>query len=251
VADDSTGNIVAERYGPVLVVSFDRPQKKNALSGAMYAAATAALLEADRDERIGAIVFRGEAGTFTTGNDLADFLAAKSAGAGLPAFAFVETLARCETPMVAAVDGVAIGIGATLLLHCDLVYMSPGAMLRMPFVDLGLVPEAASSLLLPRRIGLTAASRLLLLGDWISSDEALRLGLVNGIIAAGELHAEAIARARELAGKPRAALAATRLLIRGDRAEVLARIEEEARCFAEALESDEAQAAIRSFLGKG
>ncbi len=245
---DHPDNVVIERDGRALVITFDRPEKKNALTGAMYGAATRAIHEADRDETVGAIVFRGAGGAFSAGNDLTDFLEASGSGLELPAFGFVEALAACETPMIAAVDGVAVGIGATLILHCDLVYVSPGATLRMPFVDLGLVPEAASSLLLPRRIGLAKASELLLLGDWISADEALRLGLANEIVAAGKLRAHAVAKAERLAAKPRAALAATRRLIRGDRAEVLARIEVEGRCFAEALGSDEAKAALRSFL---
>lgn len=247
---DHAENVVIERDGHVLVMTFDRPDKKNALTGAMYAAVTRALHEADRDESIGAVVFRGAGGSFTAGNDLADFLAAGDTGMELPAFGFIKALATCDTPMVAAVEGVAIGIGATLVLHCDLVYVSPGTVFRMPFVDLGLVPEAASSLLLPRRIGLAKASQFLLLGESFGADEALRLGLANDIIAAGKLRAYAVAQAERLAAKPRAALAATRRLIRGDREEILARIEKEGRCFAEALASDEARAAFESFLQK-
>jgi enoyl-CoA hydratase/carnithine racemase len=247
---DHPEHVVIERDGRVLVITFDRPNKKNALTGAMYAAATEALHDAVRDETVGAIVFRGSGGAFTAGNDLAEFLAAREAGSEPPAFTFIEALALCETPMVAAVEGVAVGIGATLILHCDLVYVSPGARLRMPFVDLGLVPEAASSLLLPRRIGLAKASELLLLGEWCEADEALRLGLANDIIAAGKLRSHAVLQAEKLAAKPRAALAATRRLIRGDREEVLAQIEDEARCFAEALGSDEARAALRAFLDR-
>ncbi len=247
--DDPTENVALERDGNVLVITFDRPENKNALTGAMYQAATAALLDADRDDKVGAVVFRGAGGSFTAGNDLADFLAAGGTPAELPAFAFIKALAACETPLVAAVEGVAIGIGATLILHCDLVYVTAGTTLRMPFVDLGLVPEAASSLLLPRRIGLAKASQLLLLGESLSADEALRLGLANEIIAAGKLRAYSVAQAERLASKPHAALAATRRLIRGDRAEILARIEEEGRCFATALGSDEAKAAFLAFLG--
>jgi len=247
---DPRGHVVIERDGRVLVITFDRPEKKNALTGAMYEAATQALLDADRDERVGAVVFRGAGGSFTAGNDLADFLAASNACETLPAFDFIKALAACETPLVAAVEGVAVGIGATLILHCDLVYVTFGTVLRLPFVDLGLVPEAASSMLLPRRIGLAKASELLLLGEALGAEEALRLGLANDIVAAGKLRAFAVAKAERLAAKPRAALAATRRLIRGDRPEVLARIEEEGRCFAEALGSNEAKAAFRAFLGK-
>jgi enoyl-CoA hydratase/carnithine racemase len=250
MSGDHAENVVIERDGNVLVITFARPQKKNALTGAMYEAAASALLEVGGDRSIGAVLFRGAGGDFTAGNDLADFLDAAETTAELPAFAFIKTLAACETPLVAAVEGVAIGIGATLTLHCDLVYASPGALFRMPFVDLGLVPEAASSLLLPRRIGLAKASQFLLLGDAFGADEALRLGLVNEIIAAGKLRAYALAQAERLAAKPREALMATRRLIRGDRDAVSARIEAEGRDFSAALASGEARAAFSSFLRK-
>lgn len=245
-------HLVVEREGPVLALAFNRPEKKNALTGAMYLAAAEALAEAGRDPSIGAVVFSGAGGAFSAGNDLADFLAASEGeGTGeMPAFTFIKALASCATPLVAAVEGAAIGIGATLILHCDLVYAAPGALFRMPFVDLGLVPEAASSLLLPRRIGLAKASEFLLLGESFDADEALRLGLVNKIVAVPGLHSHALEEARRLAAKPRAALAATRRLLRGDRDAVLARIEEEARFFSDALRSEEAQAAFRAFLGK-
>jgi enoyl-CoA hydratase/carnithine racemase len=243
-------NVKIEREGRVLVVTFDRRDKRNALTGAMYQAATQALGDADRDGSIGAVVFRGAGGTFTAGNDIADFLAASRNPEEVPAFAFIKALAACETPLVAAVEGMAIGVGATMILHCDLVYVSPGVMFRLPFVDLGLVPEAASSLLLPRRVGLAKASELLLLGEPFGADEALRLGLANGVVAAGKLKAYAVEQAARLAAKPRAAVAATRRLIRGDREAILARIDEEARLFALALRSDEARAAFAVFLAK-
>jgi len=160
-----TPNVRIEREGAVLCVTFDRPEKKNALTGAMYLAATQALHDADRDPSIGAIVFAGSGGMFTAGNDIADFLEAREEAEEFPAFTFIKTLAACETPLVAAIGGIAIGIGATLMLHSDLVYVAPGTVFRLPFVDLGLVPEAASSLLLPRRIGSVKAAEFLLLGD--------------------------------------------------------------------------------------
>ncbi len=243
-------NLKIERHGGVLVVSFDRPDKQNALTGSMYLAATQALDDADRDDSIGAVVLRGEGGTFCAGNDIGEFLDASGRPEEFPAFAFIKALAACETPLVAAVEGMAIGVGATMLLHCDLVYVSPGAIFRLPFVDLGLVPEAAASLLLPRRVGLAKASELLLLGAQMGADEAVRLGLANDIIAAGKLRSFATEQAARLAAKPRAALAATRRLIRGDRDAILARIDEEARLFALALRSDEARAAFAAFLAK-
>jgi enoyl-CoA hydratase/carnithine racemase len=245
-----TANVRIEREGAVLCVTFDRPEKKNALTGAMYLAATGALRQADRDPSIGAIVFAGSGGMFTAGNDIADFLEASGEPGEFPAFTFIKTLAACETPLVAAIEGVAIGIGATLMLHCDLVYVAPGTLFRLPFVDLGLVPEAASSLLLPRRIGMAKAAEFLLLGDSFGAEDAVRLGLANAIVPASELWGVAIEKAGRLAAKPRAALAATRRLMRGEGQDIQARIAEEARLFAIAMRSDEARAAFETFLGK-
>jgi enoyl-CoA hydratase/carnithine racemase len=245
-----TPDIRIEREGAVLCVIFDRPEKKNALTGAMYSAATEALRQSVRDPAIGAVLFAGSGGTFTAGNDIGDFLEASGEPGEFPAFTFIKALAACETPLVAAIEGIAIGIGATIMLHCDLVYVAPGTVFRMPFVDLGLVPEAASSLLLPRRIGMARASEYLLLGETFAAEEAMRLGLVNAIVAAGELRSFAIERAGRLAAKPRAAFAATRRLMRGEANEIHARIEEEARLFSAALHSDEARCAFAAFLGK-
>jgi enoyl-CoA hydratase/carnithine racemase len=187
---------------------------------------------------------------FTAGNDIGDFLEASGEPGEFPAFTFIKTLAACETPLVAAIDGLAIGIGATMMLHCDLVYAAPGTIFRLPFIDLGLVPEAASSLLLPRRIGMAKAAEYLLLGEAFDADEALRLGLVNAIVTAHELRRFAIERAGRLAAKPRAAIAATRRLMRGDGEDIQSRIEEEARLFAIAMRSDEARAVFAAFMGK-
>ncbi|WP_051335399.1 enoyl-CoA hydratase-related protein [Methylocapsa acidiphila] len=243
-------NIKIEREGRVLHVIFDRPEKKNALTSAMYCAATQALAEAEGDGSIGAVVFSGSGAAFCAGNDIGDFLDAGADLENFPAFVFIKALAGFEKPLVAAVEGIAVGIGATMILHCDLVYVSPGAVFRMPFVDLGLVPEAASSLLLPRRIGLAKASEILLLGAPLGADEAVRLGLANEVVAAGKIKAFATEQAARLAAKPRAALAAARRLIRGNRDEILARIEEEAQLFAIALQSEEARAAFSAFLMK-
>lgn len=243
-------NVKISRDGAVLGVVFDRPEKKNALTGAMYRAATEALRQAISDPAIGAIVFSGSGGVFTAGNDIADFLYASGKPGEFPAFTFIKTLAACETPLIAAIEGVAIGIGATMILHCDLVYAAPETSFRLPFVDLGVVPEAASSLLLPRRIGFAKAAEFLLLGEPFDAEEAVRLGLANAIVPASELHGVAIERARRLAAKPRAALAATRRLMRGDAGEIQARIEEEARLFSIAMRSDEARGAFAAFLGK-
>ncbi|MDQ6701842.1 MAG: enoyl-CoA hydratase-related protein [Pseudomonadota bacterium] len=245
-----TPNVRIERVGAVLCVTFDRPDKKNALNRAMYMAATGALRQASGDRSTGAVVFAGSGGVFTAGNDIADFLEASGEPGEFPAFTFIKTLAVCETPLVAAIEGMAIGIGATMILHCDLVYAAPDATFRLPFVDLGLVPEAASSLLLPRRAGMAKAAEFLLLGEAFGAEEAVRLGLANAIVPACELRGFAIERAGRLATKPRAAIAATRRLMRGDGEEILARIEDEARLFSAAMRSDEARAAFAAFLGK-
>ncbi len=142
------------RDGALLRLALDRPDKKNALTGAMYDALTAGLAEAAADVSVGAVVIEGTPGAFTAGNDIGDFLAHAAAGFHeSPALRFIRALAANEVPLVAAVDGVAVGVGTTMLFHCDLVYATPRALFRMPFVDLGLVPEAASSLLVPRRVG--------------------------------------------------------------------------------------------------
>lgn len=245
-----TTHLKIEREGAVLCVIFDRPDKKNALTGAMYKAATEALRQAQSDPSIGAVVFSGAGGMFTAGNDIGDFLEAAGGSEEFPAFTFIKTLAASETPLVAAIDGVAIGIGATMTLHCDLVYVAPGTLFRMPFVDLGVVPEAASSLLLPRRVGMAKAVELLALCEPYGAEDALRLGLANAIVPADELRAFAIKRAGQLAAKPRAALAATRRLLRGDLKDIEERIEEEVRLFYLAVRSEEARAAFTAFLGK-
>jgi enoyl-CoA hydratase/carnithine racemase len=244
-------NVEITRDGAVLCVTFDRPDKKNALNRAMYISAAEALRRAGRDPSIGAVVFAGSGGVFTAGNDIADFLDASAEPAEFPAFTFIKTLAACETPLVAAIEGMAIGIGATMILQCDLVYVAPGTVFRLPFVDLGLVPEGASSLLLPRRVGMAKAAELLLLCEPFGAEEAVRLGLANAIVPARELRGFAIERAGRLATKPRAAIAATRRLMRGDGEEILARIEDEARLFSAALRSNEARAAFAAFLRKG
>jgi enoyl-CoA hydratase/carnithine racemase len=243
-------NVKITRDGAVLCVTFDRPDKKNALNRAMYKATTGALRQAAGDSSIGAVVFAGSGGVFTAGNDIADFLEASAEPGEFPAFTFIKALAACETPLVGAIAGVAIGIGATMMLHCDLVYVAPDAIFRLPFVDLGLVPEAASSLLLPRRVGMAKAAEFMLLGEVFGAEEAVRLGLANAIVPACELCSFAIERAGRLATKPRAAIAATRRLMRGDGEEILARIEEEARLFSAAMRSEEACAAYAAFLGK-
>ena len=244
-------HIETRRDGAVLSVRINRPDKKNALTGAMYEAMIAAFDEADGDATIGAILISGSGGCFTAGNDIGDFLA--SAGASMsdfPALRFIRRLAILDTPIVAAVEGVAVGVGTTMIFHCDLVYAANNAMFCMPFVDLGLVPEAGSSLLVPQSVGLRKASEFLLLGDGFGADEAHRLGIVNAVFPPDELSGVATERAHRLASKPRNAIAATRRLLRGDRDALLTRIDEEALLFGKALRSEEAKAAFMAFMSK-
>ncbi|GJD91832.1 enoyl-CoA hydratase-related protein [Methylobacterium hispanicum] len=242
---------IEDLEGGVRLVTLDRPEKKNALTGAMYDAMRGALEEADASEAVGAVVFAGQPGAFTAGNDIADFVArAQQTSGEAPALRFIRHLARTRTPMVAAVDGVAVGIGTTLTLHCDLVYASPAARFRTPFVELGLVPEAASSYLLPRRVGRLKATEILLLSEMFGADQAEALGLVNAVMPSDMLVEHALAQAARLAALPRGALQAARALIRGDQAEVDAALQAEAEAFGRQLRSEEAQAAFRAFLDR-
>jgi enoyl-CoA hydratase/carnithine racemase len=247
-----TQDIEVAREGAVLSAAFARPQKKNAITGAMYDALIEAFEAAERDPDIGALVLTGKGGVFTAGNDLGDFLAVASRESGdFPASRFVRKLAEFEKPLVAAVDGLAIGVGTTLLLHCDLVYATPAARFQMPFVNLGLVPEAGSSLLAPQRFGRAKAAEFLLLAEPFDGHEALKLGLVNAVLPQGELLAHAMGRAAALAAKPRAALLATRRLMRGDPEALRTRMAEEMHAFSAALKSPEARTAFQGFLSAG
>ncbi|WP_181705803.1 crotonase/enoyl-CoA hydratase family protein [Chthonobacter rhizosphaerae] len=244
-----TDHVRVETREGVRVITIDRPEKKNALTGAMYRALADALGDTADDPAVGAVLIRGAPGAFTAGNDLADFAAAAAGGdvAG-PILTFLRALATVETPLVAAVDGLAIGVGTTLLLHCDLVFASDRSVFRTPFTDLGLTPEAASSLLGPRLMGHQRAFELLVAGLAFDAAKAEAAGLVNRVLPQDRLEGEAFAAAAALAAKPRRAVAIARRLLKGDPMEVLQRIDEEAALFTERLQSAEAQAAFRAFL---
>jgi len=241
-----------ERDGDVLVATLNRPDKKNALTGAMYRALREALVTASADSGIGAVLVTGAGGAFCAGNDIGDFLAenrAQSEGARTgPGGEFIRTLARFDKPLLAAVEGAAVGVGTTFCLHCDLVYAAPSARFAMPFVNLGLVPEAGSSRLVPNRFGRAVASELLLLGEAIDAARAREIGLVNTVIEPIALRDHALSKAKALAAKPRAALLATRKLMRGDAEALYAHMEAELAEFAHALKSPEAKAAFQAFV---
>jgi enoyl-CoA hydratase/carnithine racemase len=242
-------DVEVARNGAVLELTLNRPAKKNAMTNAMYRALIVALHEAERDQGIGAVLVTGAGGVFSAGNDIGDFVAAASGG-DMAGADFVRKIAAFSKPLVAAVDGLAVGVGTTLLLHCDLIYASPAARFSLPFVDLGLLPEAASSLLLPRRVGMARASAWLLAGESFSAEEAREAGLINGIVAPDALLATAREKAAKLAAKPRTALLAARKFLRGDKEEILTRIDAELEAFRAALGSPQAQAALAAFVNK-
>jgi enoyl-CoA hydratase/carnithine racemase len=215
----------------------------------MYRELEAALRAADEDAAVRVVLLTANGDTFCAGNDIADFLAGGQLDfASAPPLQFVRALLAFDKPLVAAVNGPAVGVGATMLLSCDLVYASEQAKLSMPFVSLGLVPEAASSLLLPARVGHAVASEMLLLGRVIDARRALELRLVNQVVPSGDLDVAARQAATELAAKPPFALRATRKLLLGDRGVVRARADEEGRLFADRLTSPEAREAFMAFL---
>jgi enoyl-CoA hydratase/carnithine racemase len=246
----SPKDVTISREEGIAIIAITRPEKKNALTGPMYDAMTAVLSLSSNEAAIGAVLLTGSDGVFTAGNDINDFMAYRGDASASPGLRFIKALARFEKPLVAAVDGLAIGIGTTMLLHCDLVYASPAATLKIPFVDLGLTPEAGSSVLLPRRCGMARASELLLLGEEISAERAESFGLVNAIVPAQDLRNHAAAKAKALAKKPPKALAATRKMLRGDPNELIILMDKEGREFAMRLTMPEARAAFLVFTHK-
>ena len=232
----------------ILTISLHRPEKKNALSLAMYVAMTAALRAGQADPAVRAVVMQGTADCFTSGNDIADFVSGPTPERLAPIFDFLGTISTCEKPIVAAVNGLAVGIGTTMLLHCDLVCAGESARFQLPFVNLGLVPEAASSLLLPRLAGSQRAAELLMLGEMFSAATAREMGLVNRVTADAECQAAAREFAAKLVAKPAAALRLTKLLLKkGSAALVREVITEEGRLFAGCLQSPEAAEAFTAF----
>jgi enoyl-CoA hydratase/carnithine racemase len=244
--------------GGVQIMRWLRPQKKNALTGPMYEAMSQALDAAETTEAIAVHLFIGSGGAFSAGNDINDFLRrADAAGSGTassgipaPSLDFIRRLPKLTKPMIAAVDGLAIGIGTTLLLHCDLVYATPSASLRTPFLELGLVQEAGSSILAPERLGYPLAFELICLGEPFAAERALAAGLINAIVPPADLEATALKAARRLAAKPRQALMTSRRLLRRNHAVIASMIDEEAQCYRALMSSPEAREAFTAFLEK-
>jgi enoyl-CoA hydratase/carnithine racemase len=243
--------ILTSSAGGICELRFDRAEKRNAITHRMYQALAAGLHAAQADEAVRVVLLSGAGASFCAGNDLNDFVGGPEFTSAHPVMDVLRTLATFDKPLVAAVHGPVVGIGVTLLLHCDLVVAAHGTQLIMPFVSLGLVPEAGSSLLLPRLTGQQRAAQLLLLGEPLDAAGAERLGLVNRVVDADKLLDEARALAERLVRQPAEALRATRRLLRGDPAELLARIEAEAQVFGARLKSQEFLAQVRALLGKG
>jgi enoyl-CoA hydratase/carnithine racemase len=232
----------------VLTIRMERPEKKNALTRAMYLRMIQALRQAQSDASVRVVMITGAQDCFTAGNDIADFTNAKP---GEPAVAleYLEELAAAQKPVLAAVGGVAVGIGTTMLLHCDLVYAAQSARFQLPFVNLGLCPEAGSSYILPALAGQRRAAELLYFGDAFSAEEALRLGVVNEVCVENELFLRANAAAQQLAEKPPTALRTAKALLKQSFAEnIKAAMVRETQQFAALLQGPEAREAMTAFM---
>ena len=243
-------HVLVERKGDVLAIILARPDRRNAITVAMYAALADAVESAAGDDNVRLITLRGQGQDFTAGNDLGDFMAELPRdGSDIPVWRLLRALTKNQVPVVAAVHGNAVGIGTTMLFHCDFVIAEEGTRFLMPFVDLGLVPEAASSLILPRLAGRRRAARYLLLGEPFGPEEALDFGLVSHIAPAGQLDAIVDRVVEALRAKPTEALRLTqRLLRRGNTDELLERMELENGHFSERLTSTEVRDAISAFF---
>jgi enoyl-CoA hydratase/carnithine racemase len=248
-------NIKTGILNGVATIEIARPEKKNALTMAMYQAMATALDGAGADASVRAVLITGQPGVFTSGNDIEDFMSRPpgqgSEGLDSPVFRFMKALLACDKPVVAAVTGAAIGIGTTLLLHCDLVYVADDARLAMPFVSLGLVPEFASSLLVPQLMGHRRAAEKLLLGDPFTAEQAVECGIANAVLPAAEVVNHARRVAERFNALPPGAVREAKQLLRGpQREQIEATIRVEGALFAKRLRSPEAMEAFQAFFQK-
>ena len=247
----STPHVVVEVKDRIARLELSRPEKRNALTPDMYLALASALERADAAPEVRAVLLHGRPDCFSSGNDLKDFLGRDPDAADPPAFRFLTRIAGTRKPIVAAVGGPAVGIGTTMLLHCDLVYAAPGARFQLPFAALGLVPEAASSLLLPAIAGYQRAAELMLLARPFDAEKALAAGIVTEIVPEASLLSHAAAAAARLAELPPSSVRLTKELLKRATGQAVAeRMEEERRLFADRLASPEAREAITAFLEK-
>ena len=242
--------IIIDFQDHILSITMNRPLKKNALTAAMYSTMAEALEMAETDMSVRVIIFQGVDGIFTSGNDLADFLGNPVRGTDTPVSRFLFALARSTVPMIAAVDGPAVGIGTTMLLHCDMVIAADTSLFMMPFTNLGLLPENGSSYLLPKIMGHTKASELILTGRAFTAEEALSYGVINEVCKADELVTITAKWAALLASKPPSAMRKSKALMKTDMPVVIDRIRIEMEQFSEALVSPEAKEALTAFMEK-
>ena len=244
-------DILSHHEGGVLTLTFNRVERKNSINVAMYDTLASALQQAAGDPATRVVLLQGHETVFSAGNDIEDFLKNQPSTQDSPVFRFLRGIATFPKPLLAAVCGPAVGVGTTLLLHCDLVYAGDNAAFSMPFVNLGLVPEAASSLLVPRMFGQHRAAEALLLGEPFMAEAALEVGLVNRVLPPTECNAYAAAQARKLAAKPLSSLMLTKQLLKGEQqAEVLRRMDEEGAHFARMLGEPAAREAMTAFMQK-
>jgi enoyl-CoA hydratase/carnithine racemase len=244
-------HIRTELADGVFRIEVARPEKKNALTAEMYQALADALARAEADPAARVILISGAGGNFTAGNDLADFLDQPPKDENAPVFRFLNGFANLTKPFVAAVEGVAVGVGTTILLHCDLAYAGASARFALPFANLGLTPEAASSLLLPLRAGHARAAEMLMLGEVFSAQTALETGIINAVLPDGEVLAHALERCRKLITQPAASLRLTKQLMkRAQQALILETMSTEGEIFRQRLASPEAKEAFAAFFEK-
>ncbi|WP_024576132.1 MULTISPECIES: crotonase/enoyl-CoA hydratase family protein [unclassified Afipia] len=249
-----TDHVIVTDEDSARIITMRRPDKKNALTQGMYIAMADAIKSAQNDPDIRSIVISGGSGVFTASNDLEDFAKANTANDDssrpMAATQFLKALAYNEKPLIGAVDGIAVGVGTTMLFHCDYVLASTTATFSTPFIHLGLVPEAASSLLAPRVMGHQRAFSMLVMGRTVTAEEAREAGFVNVIVAPGHTEVEARKIAREIGSLPKDAVALTRKLLKPAREDVLRRMDEESHHFGERLKSDEARNAFSAFFSR-
>ncbi|MFX1513851.1 MAG: enoyl-CoA hydratase [Promethearchaeota archaeon] len=232
----------------ILRIQFNRPEKKNAITLAMYTALTEAIKKADTDDSIRVIFITGTEDCFTAGNDLTDFMKTPATDTSAPVFVFMKTISQAEKPIVAAVNGLAIGIGTTMLLHCDLVYAGESTLFQLPFIKLGICPELGSTLILPQMAGYQRAAELLLLGEFFDAKTAREIGFVNTICTDTEVYDVALVSAQELAAQAPTALRVTKSLMKRPTTPVIDEtIDEEINQLIRLLDGPEAKEALTAF----
>lgn len=251
MTQSSDANIIYRQEGAVFIIQMNRPDKKNALLQTMYRALAEGIKHGDADDSVNAILICGTDDCFTSGNDVGDFVVSQAPGAERPSVQYMKALLNSRKPIVAAVNGLAIGIGTTMLMHCDLVYAAEDAYLHLPFTRLGLCPEAGSSWLAPAIMGHQRASELLLLGERFSAIKAQEYGLVNEVLPAQQVYQYALEKAQTLASLPSEAVQTSKHLIkRGQIEQVNDTISLELVNFSRLLATPQSQAIMQAFLNK-